>query len=430
MSTDSREGASAPDALACLRETASAHPEEPLRDVVLRDADGSDVDELAQAKLIAFRGISGEAEIVLEKGAVTRLARSRDLLAAPSQPQPTSSPESFFTLEALVFALKQRGERAGAYLRDAAMSQITSIPALERPMVLEYLLGARPHWEGVLAAGGAPADAGGAADADTRKADVAAQASVKAKRPYVRDEDDAEFVKRLRSRYEIVELDRNDALRGTLSVGGGANGSGALEDSLAPTADLHSIRNAIIPHLDAMKRRSAGTKPTPAPAQTKPTASSSGASRRSRAQEPIILLANSPTALVNMFNVKALLQDGIFIPPEQARSEAGGIPELVVTIQSRSPGAGAEVGSRPGASGAQTPAPGRSAQPSRRILVVDSAEAVNRLGNGPPGSEQDAWSRVIAVFTKGQPWQFKNYRWTEPREVFRHSESCAQARAY
>ena len=148
--------------------------------------------------------------------------------------------------------------------------------------------------------------------------------------------------------------------------------------------------------LEAAKRRASGSARAPkAPAPT--------GARKTRAQDPIILLSNSPTSLINMFNVRALLQDGVFIPPEEAREQAGGIPELVVTIQARSP-----------------EAPNRPQGRSRRVLVVDSAEAVNRLGPGAPGSEQDPWNRVIAVFTTGQLWQFKNYRWTEPRELFKN----------
>lgn len=39
------------------------------------------------------------------------------------------------------------------------------------------------------------------------------------------------------------------------------------------------------------------------------------------------------------------------------------------------------------------------------------------------GSEQfkpEYWNRVVAVFTTGQTWQFKNYKWSNPNELFKH----------
>lgn len=40
------------------------------------------------------------------------------------------------------------------------------------------------------------------------------------------------------------------------------------------------------------------------------------------------------------------------------------------------------------------------------------------------GSEQfklEYWNRIVAVFTTGQTWQFKNYKWSNPNELFKHT---------
>lgn len=40
------------------------------------------------------------------------------------------------------------------------------------------------------------------------------------------------------------------------------------------------------------------------------------------------------------------------------------------------------------------------------------------------GSEQfkpEYWNRVVAVFTTGQTWQFKNYKWSDPNDLFQHT---------
>ena len=32
----------------------------------------------------------------------------------------------------------------------------------------------------------------------------------------------------------------------------------------------------------------------------------------------------------------------------------------------------------------------------------------------------DYWDRVVCVFTTGQPWQFKDYKWREPHALFQN----------
>ena len=48
-----------------------------------------------------------------------------------------------------------------------------------------------------------------------------------------------------------------------------------------------------------------------------------------------------------------------------------------------------------------------------RYFVVDSTEALSKFG-------QDAWDRVICVMTTGQAWQFKPYKWNDPKILFHH----------
>lgn len=44
-----------------------------------------------------------------------------------------------------------------------------------------------------------------------------------------------------------------------------------------------------------------------------------------------------------------------------------------------------------------------------RFIVVDSPEKF----------KPDYWDRVVAVFTTGQAWQFRGYKWSNPVELFR-----------
>lgn len=46
-----------------------------------------------------------------------------------------------------------------------------------------------------------------------------------------------------------------------------------------------------------------------------------------------------------------------------------------------------------------------------RFILVDSADQF----------KPDYWQRVVAVFTTGQQWQFKAYKWQTPAELFAHA---------
>lgn len=48
-----------------------------------------------------------------------------------------------------------------------------------------------------------------------------------------------------------------------------------------------------------------------------------------------------------------------------------------------------------------------------KYYVVDSVEALQKFG-------QEPWDRVTCVVTTGQAWQFKPYKWEDPRTLFRH----------
>ena len=58
---------------------------------------------------------------------------------------------------------------------------------------------------------------------------------------------------------------------------------------------------------------------------------------------------------------------------------------------------------------------GQEREIQARYFVVDSVEALGKFGT-------DAWDRVVAVLTTGQAWQFKPYKWNEPRTLFHHGQ--------
>ncbi|KAE9984049.1 hypothetical protein BLS_003200 [Venturia inaequalis] len=103
-----------------------------------------------------------------------------------------------------------------------------------------------------------------------------------------------------------------------------------------------------------------------------------------RRLEPIILLSPSASSLLRMSNIKQFLDLGMFAPADS------GSTATILHIQRTMP----TIDSRP-----------------LRFILVDSADQF----------KPDYWQRVVAVFTTGQTWQFKSYKWQTPQELFAHA---------
>ena len=58
---------------------------------------------------------------------------------------------------------------------------------------------------------------------------------------------------------------------------------------------------------------------------------------------------------------------------------------------------------------------GKETVTQAKYFVVDSVEALAKFGT-------DAWERVVCVMTTGQAWQFRPYKWNEPRQLFHNGE--------
>ncbi|KAF4126536.1 hypothetical protein GMORB2_0272 [Geosmithia morbida] len=106
----------------------------------------------------------------------------------------------------------------------------------------------------------------------------------------------------------------------------------------------------------------------------------------SKRPDPIILLSPSASALVRLSNARSLLQEGRFVPADTGSSSTASM----LHVQRNMPGID-------------------PSRPMRFILV-----------EGPEQFKPEYWNRVVAVFTTGQTWQFKNYKWSNPNELFKH----------
>ncbi|CAO1631267.1 unnamed protein product [Parajaminaea phylloscopi] len=249
------------------------------------------------------------------------------------------------------------------------------------------------------------------------------------KRPYAASKSDATFVKRLRAS-EVVLRDRVWAFRcmktahkksangtamledseeddddgdGAMSMSLDGASKGVLRSGSSKEVDFSSLRRSVIGKIAAAKSGSGGapasSRPSNGPAQTSNGTSSLGRSAKHRRLDPIIILPSSPSSLLNLSNIKRLLEEGHFDAPSSANgglAPLGGSNEVVVINRPK----------------------------GGRFLAVDSLDALTRLGasrGAVAGSpDADPWKRVVCVITTGQEWQFRGYRWEEGRELFRH----------
>lgn len=91
-----------------------------------------------------------------------------------------------------------------------------------------------------------------------------------------------------------------------------------------------------------------------------------------------------------MSNIKSFLHLGTYVPAESS-SLTGSASADILHIQRNLPSI--------------------DATRSIRFIIVDTPEKF----------KPEYWSRVVAVFTTGQAWQFKNYKWQSPAELFRNT---------
>ncbi|KAI1102777.1 CDC73-domain-containing protein [Jackrogersella minutella] len=111
--------------------------------------------------------------------------------------------------------------------------------------------------------------------------------------------------------------------------------------------------------------------------------------KKPRRPDPIILLSPSASSLLRMANVKSFLENAQYVPPNSlsaSSSTSASMLHINRLVKDIDP-----------------------IKPMRFVLV-----------EGPEQFKPEYWSRVVAVFTTGQSWQFKNYKWSNPTELFRH----------
>ncbi|KAK0511542.1 hypothetical protein JMJ35_006115 [Cladonia borealis] len=109
-----------------------------------------------------------------------------------------------------------------------------------------------------------------------------------------------------------------------------------------------------------------------------------------RRPDPIILLSPSASSLLRMSNIKSFLESGTYIPADS--SLAGSSASANILHVSRL-------------------LPSIDNQRPFRFILVETPEQF----------KPDYWNRVVAVFTTGQTWQFKSYKWQNAPDLFKNA---------
>ncbi|KAJ5172710.1 hypothetical protein N7492_005303 [Penicillium capsulatum] len=187
------------------------------------------------------------------------------------------------------------------------------------------------------------------------------------------------------------------------------------------TGDRNTLLRGIKPTDFSHVRKSAEVflnrgRSHPGQASAKPSAKlpapsaglSVSSSRKSHSRpDPIILLSPSASSLIRMSNIKSFLQDGVFVPPDHptlSMSTEANFMELKRPLRIKADP------NNPNSSAIGSANGGRGPKPTKFILV-----------DGTTNFKPEYWSRLVAVFTTGQTWQFKSYKWSSPPELFKHA---------
>lgn len=179
--------------------------------------------------------------------------------------------------------------------------------------------------------------------------------------------------------------DRNSILRG-------------IKPTVSPTScslliyslqkDFSHVRKSAEIFLGRNRPRPNSTAiPTPS---SNPTSLVSLPKKPARRPDPIILLSPSASSLLRMSNIKSFLESGTYVPPESGLAGSSGSTSMILHISRLLPTI--------------------DAQRPLRFILVDTPEQF----------KPDYWGRVVAVFTTGQTWQFKGYKWQNPPDLFRN----------
>ena len=274
-----------------------------------------------------------------------------------------------FTIESKPVVLRvilhcwlHKDSSAAEYLADCQKLHLTNISFLQRNDLINWLTGVSEASQYI----GAEASAQQSEQAGNNKTSDAigtTTATTVSGEMYNIEENDPVLFKTLQN--ERVLLDHNSNLRGSKPINFGY----LIKD--AELKLVHSLKSSV---------RSKSGK------VSKSHASNGSSSSSVLRKDPIILIPSATSSMITLGNIKEFLEHSKYINPRDVTVTK---ENDLVTIEKKFDNI-----SRP-----------------LKFLVVNNT----RMFTKP-----EYWDRVVAVFTTGHTWQFTNYQWNTPQDLFQH----------
>lgn len=267
-------------------------------------------------------------------------------------------------LRAIIQCWLHRDSSAADYLADCQAKQLINISFLQRTDLLNWLSGQSDTSQYVKPATAVSKDGDGELEEHKdfhRKEDQVLNGQTNGG---VSLQDDPELIQILS--HEKPLLDHNTLLRGNKLTNYGY---------LVKDAELKLVQS-IKSSLKSKKSVQNGQGQV-----HKPHASS----RPTQRKDPIILIPSAASSVFTMSNIKQFLENSQYIYPRDLPAPQSDL----VTVEK---------------------ALDRLTRPVRFLIVNNT-----RMFTKP-----EYWDRVVAVITMGHMWQFNNYQWNTPAELFQH----------
>ncbi|KAJ8495003.1 hypothetical protein ONZ51_g1972 [Trametes cubensis] len=312
--------------------------------------------------------------ITLPKSAPTRLRKP-----GTTSTDPQSNPQDFFALGAVYLAWLLRDASSAEYMKQVRENGYTVgfVSVTERKAVADWLEDKTQTLSGLVpieaestTPPGTPPQLRGTASLPSLTSSKGTEStSSPLKRRYVADPADMEVVKKIKAN-EIELQDRNTVLRG-----------------IKPN-NFNSVKVAFAEKLKKLKEAS----------NKHYSSSSTWSSAPSTPGESQIASTQATEQLSNHHDFIFSHLTYHYEARARAASEGNARAEDVIPIYRKR---------------TTIDPSGRETETQTRYFVVDSAEALAKFG-------PDAWDRVVCVMTTGQAWQFRPYKWQDPKALFHH----------
>lgn len=273
---------------------------------------------------------------------------------------------SLVQLRIIVHCWMNKDSSAADYLADCQNKQLTNVSFLQRTDLINWLSGNTESSQYLKA----PGQKGETSDkVDIENKTLAGELSTVKSTTSASHENDSEVSDPVvveTMKHERILVDHNSALRGAKPINFG-----------------YLIKDAELKLVQSIKGSLRGSKLPPghkgAHGRISKTNGSSGGPRK----DPIILIPSAASSILTVANIKQFLLESKYVNPRNLPSVPNGLVNIEKNFE-------------------------RISRPIR-FIIVDNI----RMFTKP-----EYWDRVVAIFTTGHTWQFNNYQWNSPQELF------------